>query len=71
MPARLRKLQDHPDAKVRHAQLTTHVMDLLTDMSARLKTNGLADSTVVLAFGDHGEAFGDHRGNSVLSKELY
>ena len=39
--------------------------------SGQLKTNGLADSTALLAFGDHGQAFGEHRGNYVHSKELY
>jgi len=64
-------LGDHPDAKVRHARLSTHVMDLLTDFYASLKKDGLADSTAVLVFGDHGQAFGEHRGNYVHSKELY
>ncbi len=44
---------------------------LLTDLYAHLKETGLAESTAVLAFGDHGQAFGEHRGNFVHSKELY
>jgi arylsulfatase A-like enzyme len=64
-------LRDDPDPKVRHALLTGHVMDLLTDMYASMKASGLADSTLLLAFGDHGQAFGEHAGNYVHSKELY
>lgn len=64
-------LEHHPDAKVRHARLTEHVMNLLTDMYGHLKATGLAESTLLLAFGDHGQAFGEHRGNYVHSKELY
>src|SRR5690606_7989969 len=36
-----------------------------------LTETGLADSTAVLAYGDHGEAFGEHEGNFIHSKELY
>ena len=64
-------LRGDPDSRVRHAQLTSHVMELLTNMYGRLKEKSLADSTAVLAFGDHGQAFGEHKGNFVHSKELY
>lgn len=64
-------LEAHPDAKERHARLTGHVMNLLTDLYGQLKAAGLADETLLLTFGDHGQAFGEHRGNYVHSKELY
>lgn len=64
-------LQDHPDPKERHARLTGHVMDQVTGLYEQLKTAGLAESTLLLTFGDHGQAFGEHRGNYVHSKELY
>lgn len=64
-------LQDDPDPKVRHARLTAHVMELFTGLYEQLKQENLAESTLLLAFGDHGQAFGEHRGNYVHSKELY
>lgn len=68
---RIPGLQDHADPKERHARITAHLMDLLADMYARLKATGMAESTLLLALGDHGQAFGEHRGNYVHSKELY
>ncbi len=59
------------DPKVRHRRLVDHVMDRLADFYGWLKTSGLAESTVVLVVGDHGEAFGEHAGNFIHSKELY
>ena len=64
-------LRDDPDPRVRHALLTGHVLELLTDLYGSLKTSGLAESTLVIAFGDHGQAFGEHRGNYVHAKELF
>jgi arylsulfatase A-like enzyme len=64
-------LGDDPDARVRHARLVGYVMELLTDLYASMKASGLADSTAVLAYGDHGQAFGEHEGNYVHAKELY
>jgi arylsulfatase A-like enzyme len=59
------------DPKVRHRLLVNHTMDALTDFYRRLKASGLAESTMVIAYGDHGEAFGEHEGNFIHSKELY
>ena len=64
-------LRHDPDPKIRHRLLAGYVLELLTDLYASLKASGLAESTVVIAFGDHGQAFGEHRGNYVHSKELY
>jgi hypothetical protein len=64
-------LRDDPDDKARHRMLVGHVLELVTDLYASLKASGLAESTLVIAFGDHGQAFGEHRGNYVHSKELY
>ncbi len=59
------------DGKVRHRLLVRHTMDKFTEFYRELKASGLADSTLVLAYGDHGEAFGEHEGNFIHSKELY
>jgi arylsulfatase A-like enzyme len=59
------------DAKVRHRLLVGHTMEMFTDFYRDLKTSGLADSTLVIAYGDHGEAFGEHEGNFIHSRELY
>jgi hypothetical protein len=64
-------LQDDPDPKVRHASLVHHMFELVTDLYAKLKALGLAESTAVLVYADHGEAFGEHEGNFIHSKELF
>lgn len=64
-------LADDPDPQVRHQRLVTHTLDGLGDIYAALKAYGLAETTALLAFGDHGEAFGEHRGNYIHSKELF
>lgn len=57
--------------KARHRMLVNHTLELVTDLYAWLRESGLADSTAVLVYGDHGEAFGEHEGNFIHSKELY
>jgi glucan phosphoethanolaminetransferase (alkaline phosphatase superfamily) len=59
------------DEKARHRLLVNHTLELVTDLYAWLRQSGLADSTAVLVYGDHGEAFGEHEGNFIHSKELY
>lgn len=59
------------DPKERHRRLVDHQMDRLADFYRWLKASGLAETTVVIAVGDHGEAFGEHAGNFIHSKELY
>jgi len=59
------------DPKVRHRLLVRHTMDMFTNFYRELKASGLADSTLVIAYGDHGEAFGEHEGNFIHSRELY
>ncbi|MDX2171356.1 MAG: sulfatase-like hydrolase/transferase [Deltaproteobacteria bacterium] len=59
------------DAQLRHRELVRYTLELLTDFYRALKASGLAESTVVLAYGDHGEAFGEHARNFIHSRELY
>lgn len=59
------------DPKERHRRLVDHQMDRLADFYRWLKASGLAETTVVIAVGDHGEAFGEHAGNFIHSKEFY
>jgi|GEM_PF-5036765 len=59
------------DAKIRHRLLVDHVMDRLADFYGWLKESGLAETTAVVVVGDHGEAFGEHPGNFIHSKELF
>lgn len=64
-------LEGHEDPRVRHGRLVKHLMELTTTFYEHLQASGLADSTAVLAYGDHGEAFGEREGNFIHSKELY
>jgi arylsulfatase A-like enzyme len=59
------------DPKVRHRLLVRHTMEMFTNFYRELKASGLAESTLVIAYGDHGEAFGEHAGNYIHSRELY
>lgn len=59
------------DPQERHRRLVDHQMDRLTDFYRWLKASGVAETTAVIAVGDHGEAFGEHVGNYIHSKELY
>ena len=59
------------DPKVRHRLLVRHTMEMFTNFYRELKASGLAESTLVIAYGDHGEAFGEHEGNYIHSRELY
>jgi len=43
----------------------------LGDLLAGLRSRGLDSNTMVVAFGDHGEAFGQHDGNSGHSLYIY
>lgn len=64
-------LEDSGDPRTNHRALVHHMMELLTDFYGVLTETGLAETTAVLAYGDHGEAFGEHEGNFIHSKELY
>jgi len=64
-------LPSSDDPKVRHRLLVRHTMEMFTNFYRDLKASGLADSTLVIAYGDHGEAFGEHEGNYIHSRELY
>lgn len=64
-------LRDDPDPKVRHRLMVQYDMDLLTDLYAGMKQNGLAESTAILAYGDHGEAFNEHQNNIIHSKAVF
>jgi arylsulfatase A-like enzyme len=44
---------------------------LLEDFVQFLKDKGLYDNTIIIAFGDHGEAFGEHDGNFIHSGAVY
>jgi len=59
------------DEKTRHRALVNQTLTLVADLYAGLRQSGLADTTAVLVYGDHGEAFGEHEGNFIHSKELY
>jgi arylsulfatase A-like enzyme len=64
-------LGDHPDPKVRHRRMVQYDMDLLTGLYEELQSNGLAASTAILAYGDHGEAFNEHQNNIIHSKAVF
>lgn len=59
------------DDRTRHRALVNQTLELVADLYAGLKRSGLADTTAVIVYGDHGEAFGEHEGNFIHSKELY
>lgn len=59
------------DGKARHRALVNQTLELVTDFYAWLKDTGLADTTAVIVYGDHGEAFGEHAGNFIHSKDLF
>jgi arylsulfatase A-like enzyme len=44
---------------------------LFEDFVQFLKDKGLYDNTIIIAFGDHGEAFGEHDGNFIHSGAVY
>jgi len=44
---------------------------LFEDFVQFLKDKGLYDNTIIIAFGDHGEAFGEHEGNFIHSGAVY
>ncbi len=44
-------------------RLIDYNADLVADLYTWMLGQGIADDTAVLVMGDHGEAFGDHRGN--------
>ena len=64
-------LGDDPDQHVRYLRLLGHTMDRLADLYSVLKASGFAETTGLFAYGDHGEAFGEHEGNYIHSKELF
>jgi len=64
-------LADSADPRTNHRTLVHYLMERLTDFYGVLSETGLAETTAVLAYGDHGEAFGEHEGNFIHSKELY
>ncbi|MBI4515232.1 MAG: sulfatase-like hydrolase/transferase [Deltaproteobacteria bacterium] len=46
-----------------HARLVDYNFDLLAELYDWLKQRGVAEQTLLLVLGDHGEAFGDHPGD--------
>jgi arylsulfatase A-like enzyme len=44
---------------------------LFEDFVQFLKDKGLYDNTIIVTFGDHGEAFGEHTGNFIHSGAVY
>jgi hypothetical protein len=60
-----------PDPKVRHRLMVKHDVDLMTDLYAWMKTAGIAETTALIAYGDHGEAFNEHPNNIIHSKALF
>jgi arylsulfatase A-like enzyme len=44
---------------------------LFKDLVQFLKDKDLYDNTIIVAFGDHGEAFGEHKGNFIHSGAVY
>ena len=69
--AQIPGVEDHPDARVRHGRLVNHITGLLAELYGSMKASGMAAQTALVAYGDHGQAFGEHAGNWVHSKELY
>ena len=45
--------------------------ELFENLVQFLKDKGLYDNTIIVAFGDHGEAFGQHKGNLIHSGAVY
>lgn len=64
-------LGEDPDPKVRHRRMVGYDMDLLADLYDDMKTTGLASSTVIFAYGDHGEAFTERQNNIIHSKAVF
>jgi len=59
------------DAHGRYERLVDYDLDLVADMYAWMKQRGLAEQTLLLVVGDHGEAFGEHAGDVGHSAFLY
>jgi arylsulfatase A-like enzyme len=51
------------DAHVAYELLVDYDLRLLADLYTWMKRRGVADDTLILVLGDHGEAFGEHAGN--------
>jgi hypothetical protein len=64
-------LSGDADPKRRHRTLVQHDMNLLTDLYASMKQSGLAETTALIAYGDHGEAFDEHPGNHTHASYLF
>ncbi|HVN84935.1 MAG TPA: sulfatase-like hydrolase/transferase [Candidatus Binatia bacterium] len=46
-----------------YERLVAFELDLVVDLYQWMKQHGVADNTLLLVLGDHGEAFGEHPGN--------
>lgn len=46
-----------------YERLVAYDLDLVAELYAWMKEQGLAEDTLLLVLGDHGEAFGEHAGN--------
>lgn len=55
----------------RYHALVRYEDALFADLVQFLKDKGLYDNTIIVAFGDHGEAFGEHKGNFIHSGAVY
>jgi arylsulfatase A-like enzyme len=51
------------EPRVAYERLVDYDLRLLADLYTWMKRRGVADDTLLLVLGDHGEAFGEHAGN--------
>jgi len=59
------------DPRAAYDRLVDYDIALLTDLYGWMKTRGIADDTLLVVLGDHGEAFGEHPGNFGHSASIY